>query len=233
MRRTRIAIFAALEWECQPILALLPDAERQQFGDVMVWHATYEARDIWVVRTGIGPQCAGAAARAVVQHVGTCDAWLSTGCAGALTPELQTGDVVLATAFADMPAAPPPDLTMCRTLESAAQAVGSTVHQGVFLSHHHILADTAAKQHAAQRSGAIAVEMESAAIVEQAHRVGIPCGVCRVILDPLAMEIVSPGVFRLAGKPVSARATRAVVRQRLGKVLAEWLREGGSLPYMK
>lgn len=125
---------------------------------------------------------------------------VSSGLAGALSPELDVGDVVL-----DGPAA------LVARLPAA--------HAGAVIGSDRALASVADKRAAAQ-GGAIAVDMESHVARAVAARHGLECLVARVISDR-ADHALPPAAL------VGMRADGGVA---LGAVLASLARHPGQLP---
>jgi adenosylhomocysteine nucleosidase len=66
---------------------------------------------------------------------------------------------------------------------AAAGAEGLPVHQGILVTSRHILADFTAKAHLRSTSGACAVDMETAGIVEASDEAGMPWVAVRAIVD--------------------------------------------------
>ena len=92
----RIAIFAALQWECGAVVRHLRRVERSRLGAFTLWRSRAARHEVWVVKTGVGVQRAAAA----VDALGDATRFallMSTGCAGGLAPELRPGDLALAT----------------------------------------------------------------------------------------------------------------------------------------
>jgi adenosylhomocysteine nucleosidase len=190
-----IAIFAALRWECRPVLRHLRRVRREAIGGFTVWRGTTPRGHVWLVKTGIGPMRAEAAAGAVTtaQRFDLC---ISTGCAGGLAAELLPGDLTVATAIvcdssgqrfhADAAQVE----RLCRTAQRAALRVST----GPVLCSGRVLTTAAAKQAAAE-AGSLAVEMEGRAIAARAAQLGIPFVSVRAILDSAAMELPHAGRF--------------------------------------
>jgi nucleoside phosphorylase len=87
----RIAIFAALPWECRTALHPLRDVRRTRLGAFIMWQGRASEREVWVVKTGVGVQRAAAAVDAACAAQ-TFAMIVSTGCAGGLVSVLQPGD---------------------------------------------------------------------------------------------------------------------------------------------
>ena len=100
---------------------------------------------------------------------------VSAGFAGALQDDLRTGDLVAE------------QLTPCpqaaKALESAAIGVGLVARFGRIQRADFVLTEPRQKQEAGERTGALAVDMESAAVRAWAREHGLPALALRVILD--------------------------------------------------
>ena len=154
------------------------------------------AVEIIGVATGLGIRRAADTARRAMQSLSP-DLVIATGLAGALSDELRPGDLVLAdrlildgedTESAQRTIAiPPADLARFRAALEADRLAFST---GSILTAARILKDGAAKRGAGARTGALAVDMESAAIAAEAHRLGLRFACVRAVLDTVDEEIV-------------------------------------------
>jgi adenosylhomocysteine nucleosidase len=192
----RIAIFAALRWECGPILRHLRRVERGHAAQGTFWRGQASGREIWLIKTGIGGQHA-AAATGVLDRGGRFDLLLSTGCAGALAPELVPGDLAIATTvIADAAGARyETDPVHRERARVAAQRAALRTVVGPVLCSPRVLATVAAKQAAAVGTGSVAVEMEGAAIGALAQQAGMPFASVRAILDAATTELPDAGEF--------------------------------------
>jgi adenosylhomocysteine nucleosidase len=156
----------------------------------------FGAVEIIGVATGLGIRRATDTARRAMQALSP-DLVIATGLAGALSDELRPGDLVLADRLIldgedaeSVPATiaiPPADLARFRAALEADRLAFST---GSILTAARILKDGAAKRGARARTGALAVDMESAAIAAEAHRLGQRFVCVRAVLDTVDEEIV-------------------------------------------
>ncbi len=192
----RIAIFGALRWECRPPLRRLRQARRERLGDVAVWRGATARGEVWVIQTGMG-QARAAAAAARIAASGPFDLFLSTGCAGALAPELEPGDLAIASEIVAGAATDPfpADPAASAHAQRSAARAGVRWALGRVLSATAVLPSAAAKQQAATDADAIAVEMEGAAIAAAAERAGIPFASVRAILDRADTELDAAAPF--------------------------------------
>jgi len=162
------------------------------------FRARLGATEIAGIATGLGMRRATDTARRALQSFASADLVIATGLAGALDEELQPGDLVLADrlildgerAGLAPPAAiaiPPADLAR---FSAALTAYPLKFATGTVLTAAEILKDGAAKRDARAKSGAVAVDMESAAIAAEAHRCGLRFACVRAVLDTVDEEIV-------------------------------------------
>jgi len=143
---------------------------------------------------------------------GRPDAVAIAGVAGGLDPALRPGDVVVATEVRG-----PRGRTVLRggaPLVAALRGLGLRVRSGPILTHDHVVGGADEREELA-RTGALAVDMESADIASAfAHR-NVPVAVVRVIVDTAATPLLRPATL-VSG----VRALR--VLRRLGPALSEW-----------
>jgi nucleoside phosphorylase len=171
------------------------------------------------------------------------DAWcrgarwlLSTGCAGALVPGLGPGAVVVATRIVDdrgVMAGRASD-AQAQAVQRWAQARGIPARPGAFVSVARPLLSAAEKRSAHDRLGAIAVEMEGAALAAAAAERGVSFLAVRVILDGVDVAVPDFGdtrdVYGLAAAMVRhplrvGRAARLLPAQRTARAeLARFFR---------
>jgi len=196
----RIAVFAALQWECRPVLQHMRQVSRRRVGDFTVWHGSTPRGGVMLVKTGMGIVQAAAAARAIRDRDGLA-LFLSTGCAGALAPELAPGDITVATAIVGDHAHGrlETDLQQSRHAEQVAEGAALRSTSGPVLCSPHALATAEHKRSAALQYGAVAVEMEGASLAAEAIERRIPFVSVRAILDTADTEL------RHAGRFVDAR----------------------------
>lgn len=191
----RIAIFAALQWECAPVLRHMRQVRRERLGDFTLWRSTQDDREIWLMKTGMGMHQAQTAAQAMTD-AGSFAVFCSTGCAGALAPDMIPGDLAVATEVIGDPSGQrfATHLDHCERARSAAQRLGLRATAGQVLCSPHALT-TAMSKRAAAAAGSIAVEMEGAPIAARAAAAGIPFISVRAILDTADMELPHAGKF--------------------------------------
>jgi 4-hydroxy-3-methylbut-2-en-1-yl diphosphate reductase len=185
-----LVVVTALRSECAALLGQVPDAHVERCGMGL------RRVEAWL------PQLRRSGADAVVV----------AGVAGGLDPELRAGDVVVASEVRDRKgrillrgAAP---------LVAALRADGLRVRSGPMVSIDHIVNGARERERLAT-TGALAVDMESAIIVRELRRTGIPVAVVRVIVDTAHTPLQ-----RLRTVPAGAKALH--VLRRTGPFFRQW-----------
>jgi len=235
-----IAIFAALRWERQAVLGALADVGICGPGR---WGGRLgDGRACLVIETGIGAERASRVA--ATAPVAGC--FMTSGCAGALVPWLHAGDLVAADRVIPFDAAGRPGGALpaeADGLGAWAAARGFRLHLGPLAVSQEIVWTPSAKA-AAAAIGALAVDMESAAVAAAARARGISFVGLRVVLDELGEDLrfvtdfvdpatgearVGRALATLAPRPWLWRRTVRLARQRrtaerrLGAFLAAFL----------
>jgi len=188
----RIAIFAALQWECRAVVRQLRQVTRDRVGPFVRWRGQAVRHEVWVVKTGIGLQRAAAAAGACGDLAGF-GLIVSTGCGGGIASELHAGDLVVATRVRPEHGAVGLPADAARRAEAvlAAAAAGLRSIEGPILCSAIALTSAAAKR-AAAADGSIAVDMEGVPIATRAAAAGIPFLAVRAILDGAGDDLHVP-----------------------------------------
>jgi adenosylhomocysteine nucleosidase len=177
------------------------------------FRARLGATQLAAVATGLGIRRASDAARLAIEAFPAADLVIATGVAGALNGDLESGEVVLADrlildgkgpeAVSQSLSVAPADL---ERFKAALKRARLKFTIGTVLTTTEILADGAAKRAASARTGAIAVDMESAAVAAEANRRGLRFTCIRAVLDAVDETIVGA---ELAGPDGEVRALAA------------------------
>jgi adenosylhomocysteine nucleosidase len=224
MKGARVAIFAALPWECRAAVRSLHAVDRHRVGSFVSWRGSAAGRNVWVVRTGVGEARAARAARLLTEATKP-DLFISTGCAGALRADLAAGDLVIATTLACLRSAEriAVDAGPRNLLRRAAADAGVPSSLGPIACSDGVLATREEREAVAASSGAIAVEMEGAGIAAEARAAGIPLVAVRAILDPIDADLGVPGTML---DPETGRV-------RVGAFLRHVASDGNALPRLR
>ena len=189
-----IALLAALDQEASALRRQMALAPTTTAGlDAPIYTGIFRGRTVLLAITGMGRARAEAAAAALIEHA-PVTAVLSIGFSGALSATLEVGDLVLVSRLLALPdsdddatALPPcdPDPTL---LQAASEAFGATslrVITGQTVTMSAVINAPGEKQALNDRTGAIAVDMESYWIARLAAAHGMPFMALRVISDAL------------------------------------------------
>ena len=207
--RAPIAVFTALAWESAAVRSVLRQVKRV---DERVWRGSTGVREVLVITGGLGLR----RTRQIVEQFATTpfSAVLSIGCAGALVPGLVTGQLILAPDIRLQPAKDaeqlqqfPVDARLLAEMRTAATRVGVLMADGSLFTSPNVLFTAEEKAREGERTGAIAVEMESGVHAEFAAQRGLPFLVVRVILDGVDMTI--PAIAGLTTPEGGVRYVRA------------------------
>ncbi|MEN8654472.1 1-hydroxy-2-methyl-2-butenyl 4-diphosphate reductase [Streptomyces sp. 21So2-11] len=164
---------------------------------------------VTVLRTGMGPRAAEAAVTRMLggsQDRGT--AVIASGFCAGLAPGMRPGDLIVAEETRDFRGSTP-----CTGHELLAEALaravpGRTVHTGPLTGSDHVVRGVERAE--LRATGAIAVDMESAATLWSALRAGPrPVAAVRVVVDAPEHELVRIGTVR--GGISAFRVLRAVL----------------------
>ncbi|MET7488133.1 1-hydroxy-2-methyl-2-butenyl 4-diphosphate reductase [Streptomyces sp. NPDC005538] len=151
---------------------------------------------VTVLRTGMGP---GAAERAVTRRLAdpalSGAAVLATGFCAGLAPGMHPGDLVVAEETRDPRGTVPCVGTELLVKELVRALPGRTVHTGPLAGSDHVVRGQERSE--LLTTGAIAVDMESAATLLSAVRTGVrPVAAVRVVVDAPEHELVRIGTVR-------------------------------------
>ena len=148
-----------------------------------------------LVLSGMGRERARQAAQALAEAGADCLAGF--GSAGALAPSLSPGDLVLAAEIHEAGRKFSVDPGLGETLMKWLSGNGFGVHNGPLACAAQPLASVEAKRELSARTGALAVDMESAGVFEAAQRNGLPAFALRVILDAAHVALPDAALRRI------------------------------------
>lgn len=201
-----IAIFVATVWEFAAVRAAFPGGSGETLHGRSLYRAQARASECWIVQTGVGPEKARAAARDVF-GMRTFSLAVSSGFACALAPAT-VGDILIGTKAAAIESEATDTLGYVevtgreRDRWSAAFSMdkpGSRTIDGDFISLDRIVYRAADKVALAQRTQALGLDMESAALAHEAEAAQVPFLIVRSVSDLLMEEL--PLDFNLFLRP--------------------------------
>lgn len=199
---TTIGVFAATRWELNAVLQAMTTCEARSVKGIRCWVGRKGDIRWLVVKTGIGPRKATAVCRRVVQNI-RLSALISTGFACALH-HARVGDVLVGTeVVGEKTAELGQPLPCAEEWISSAVQIAKEAHMGMlagrFISVPKVLCHGDEKRAVAHNSGAVAVDMESAALAAVAREAGIPFAILRTVSDLMDEDL--PLDFNLFLRP--------------------------------
>ncbi len=192
-----VALFVATRWELAAVRRALPVDRRVEIGGVGCFIGRQAAQSYWLIHTGIGPEAAHAAASAVLNSEPMALA-ISAGFAGALAPAAAIADVIVGTSVVSgtfdgvwhQTGRPVPcHEGAAGAARAAAIDIGLEARTGALLSVATVICRAAEKQSVGRLTGAIAVDMESAALGTAALAKGVPFAICRTVSDVVTEDL--------------------------------------------
>lgn len=149
---------------------------------------------------GAGPDAARAAARhAIERGAGLLVSWGSAGALGGASPgEIVVADAVVDAAAGDRPVRHACDPSLVVQFAAALSGMG-VVHRGLVCSVPAPVREPIDKAEMRRRTGAVAVDMESAAVAAVAARAGLRFAVVRVIVDAADQVVPAAALAGLDG----------------------------------
>lgn len=172
---TCVGIVVALPEELATLTsAKLKQGECRRLGNLRVAYA------------GAGFDNAASAAKLLADQGIAC--LISWGCAAGLAPDMQPGDLLLASQIDNGSRRFDTDNLLSASLRQRLPA-GLKVHGGKLYSCNRLVADSAEKQGIHQQTQALGLDMESAAIADFALRAKLPFMAIRAIADPVGQTL--------------------------------------------
>ncbi len=164
-----------------------------------------------LARTGMGPERAGRAVSSLLAAAPRgYGAVLVAGFGAAVAPGITPGDVVVAERVCDASGSSLA-VDSHQPLGAALRTLGLTVHTGPLYSAGHVVRGHERRE--LHRSGVLAVDMESAAVLARLPP-GLPAAAVRVVVDTPERELLRPGTVRAGLR--AWRQLRAVAPALLG-----------------
>lgn len=195
----KIAIMGAMAEEIEPLLAQVNDIRKTEYAANIYYEAKYKGKEVVIAYSKIGKVFASLTATILLEKF-SCDLLLFSGVAGAIDPDLDIGDLVIAdglcqhdldiTAFGH-PHGFVPEGDVCIPTDSylrdVAKAVavkkGIALKEGIIATGDQFVANVERKNWIAKVFDAHALEMEGASVAVVCSAMGVPFFILRAISD--------------------------------------------------
>jgi len=200
----KIAIMGAMPEEVAPILEKLDSYKTTEYANNKYYEATYKGVELVIAYSKIGKVFSTLTATTMIQHFG-CDKLLFSGVAGAISPSLKVGDLIIATKLSqhdlDITAFGHPfgfvpegsvfveaDTNLISLGKEVASEMGKTVKEGIIATGDQFVANEERKNWIGTTFGADALEMEGGSVAVVCDALNIPFFILRAISDAADMD---------------------------------------------
>jgi len=200
----KIAIMGAMPEEIEPLIDTLDNVTTTLYADNRYYEGTYRGQEVVVAYSKIGKVFAALTATMLIEKF-KCDSLLFSGVAGAIDPELQIGDLVIAdglcqhdldiTAFGhpfgyvpEGDVCIPTDVKLRNIAKKVAETKGIALKEGVIATGDQFVANPERKDWIGETFKAHALEMEGASVAVVCHALNVPFFILRAISDSADMD---------------------------------------------
>jgi len=200
----KIAIMGAMPEEVAPILEKLGEYKTTEYAGNKYYEASYKDVDVVVAYSKIGKVFSTLTATTMIEHFG-CDRLLFSGVAGAVSPDLKVGDLVVATKLSqhdlDITAFGHPygfvpegsvfveaDKNMLELSKKVASSMDKMVKEGIIATGDQFVANEERKNWILETFDASALEMEGGSVAVVCNALNVPFFILRSISDAADMD---------------------------------------------
>lgn len=188
-----LGVVAAMPQEIAPVLARIKGFAKGHLDGRNLYRFPLNGSCVYLIESGMGPTQAAAATKALIRHAEP-DVILNFGFAGAVLAGLEVAELVLAeTVFrldgAGLIELPPPDPALANLVQDCCAKVGLQLRRGGFITAGGIRSKTEMASRIAGSTPLPVLEMETAAVLQQAQAAGIPLVAIRGVSDAADEEL--------------------------------------------
>jgi adenosylhomocysteine/aminodeoxyfutalosine nucleosidase len=200
----KIAIMGAMPEEVAPILEKLEAYTTTEYAGNKYYEATYKGVELVIAYSKIGKVFSTLTATTMIEHFGA-QKLLFSGVAGAISPTLKVGDLIVATKLSqhdlDITAFGHPfgyvpegsvfveaDPQMIAMSKEVACEMGKTIQEGIIATGDQFVANEERKNWIGKEFGADALEMEGGSVAVVCDALGVPFFILRAISDAADMD---------------------------------------------
>jgi adenosylhomocysteine/aminodeoxyfutalosine nucleosidase len=200
----KIAIMGAMPEEIAPILEKIGSYKTISYAGNKYYEASYRGVELVIAYSKIGKVFSTLTATTMLEHFGA-EKLLFSGVAGAISPTLKVGDLIVATKLAqhdlDITAFGHPfgyvpegavfveaDKEMIEMSKDVAKSMGKTVQEGIIATGDQFVANEERKNWIGATFSADALEMEGGSVAVVCNALEIPFFILRAISDAADMD---------------------------------------------
>ena len=200
----KIAIMGAMPEEIAPILERLGSYKTTEYAGNKYYEASYKGVDLVIAYSKIGKVFSTLTATTMIEHFGA-QRLLFSGVAGAISPSLKVGDLIVATKLSqhdlDITAFGHPfgfvpegavfveaDKQMIEMSKEVANSMGKSVQEGTIATGDQFIANEERKNWIGNTFNADALEMEGASVAVVCDALNVPFFILRAISDAADMD---------------------------------------------
>ncbi len=204
MNNKKIAIMGAMPEEIAPILEKLGIYKTTQYAKNNYYEASYKGVDLVIAYSKIGKVFSTLTATTMIEHFGA-EILLFSGVAGAVSPTLKVGDLIVATKLSqhdlDITAFGHPfgyvpegavfveaDKKMIELSKEVAISMGKSIKEGIIATGDQFVANEERKNWIGSTFNADALEMEGASVAVVCDALDVPFFILRAISDAADMD---------------------------------------------
>ena len=199
-----VAIMGAMPEEIAPILDRVGAYKTTTYADNKYYEASYKGINLVIAYSKIGKVFSTLTATTLCEHFGA-QKLLFSGVAGAISPKLKVGDLIVATKLAqhdlDITAFGHPygyvpegavyvaaDKELIALSKEVAVEMGKSLQEGIIATGDQFVADEKRKKWIGETFGADALEMEGASVAVVCDALHVPFFILRAISDAADMD---------------------------------------------
>ncbi len=196
---SKIAIMGAMPEEIEPLLAKVENVKKVEYAANVYYEATYQGKELVIAYSKIGKVFASLTATILLEKFG-CDKLLFSGVAGAISPDLKIGDLIIADGLCqhdlDIVAFGHPygyvpegevciasDVTLRNIAKDVAKKNDLTLKEGIIATGDQFVANSERKEWISETFKADALEMEGASVAVVCNALNVPFFILRAISD--------------------------------------------------
>lgn len=200
----KIAIMGAMAEEIEPLLSQVTNITKTEYAANTYYEGSYKGKEVVIAYSKIGKVFASLTATILIEKFG-CDRLLFSGVAGAIDPDLDIGDLIIAnglcqhdldiTAFGhphgfvpEGEVCIPTDAYLRDVAKDVASKKGIKLKEGIIATGDQFVANAERKNWIAKIFDAHALEMEGASVAVVCNALSVPFFILRAISDSADMD---------------------------------------------